>query len=62
MNKQPKGVSFATRFILSGTQALACAMCLYAVHMGVWIGWIGALSTGLLAIFTIIAPDPKEKA
>ena len=56
----PQWMMFSVRLILGASQMVASAVCLYGVTKGLWIGWIGALSTGAFAVGILIVPDSAQ--
>jgi membrane protein YdbS with pleckstrin-like domain len=52
-------VRIGTRIILALSQAVAAALCLYAVHNGILIGWFGAAGCALVATIMVVAADTE---
>jgi membrane protein YdbS with pleckstrin-like domain len=54
-----KRVRVGTRIILALSQAVALALCLYAVHNGILIGWFGAAGCAMVATIMVVAADTE---
>ena len=51
-----KPVLLAARVVVGGTQLLAFSVCTAAAINGVWVSWIGAASTLVVAFIMFFSP------
>jgi membrane protein YdbS with pleckstrin-like domain len=54
-----KRVRIGTRITLALSQAVAAALCLYAVHNGIIVGWFGAAGCAMVATIMVVAADTE---